>query len=268
MRRGPSATGNPQQAASMPSESVSTGDQDVAMGDSSDSREAAAEAAEVPHETSRTGSQALVVAAKIGSFLARVAEEPLEQVSGIITDKLKYVRWERSLRLIDRAQELMDRRAGRMTPRRVPLNVAIPVFEAASLEEDDGLQDVWANLLVNAVDADSGVEIKRALVSILQDFGPMEVRLLQAIHDAPDPKVPTKGLPDAYVEPGDQEVDPGLPPGPVQVGLWQLVRLGCITEAGTWDSLAGIRRVRITALGKTMVEACSETPRRLAARQA
>lgn len=229
--------------------------------DSNNANGTVVEVAKAVAEVSRTADRALVVVEQVGSFLSRIVRDPLEQLSGIVTDKLKYVRWERSLRLVDRAQELIDQRGSRMIPRQVPLNVAIPVFEAASLEEDDDLQDVWVSLLVNAADAGSGVEIKRSLVSILQDFGSMEVRLLQAIHDAPLESVPTKGLPDAYVEPGEQEKDPGLPPESAQIGLWQLIRLGCITEAGTWDSLAGIRRVRITALGKAMVKACSATPR-------
>ena len=70
-------------------------------------------------------------------------------------------------------------------PRQVPLSVAIPVFEAASPEEEDHLQDVWAALLVNAADASGGVEIKRAFVRILQDLSAMEGRLLQAFCDAP-----------------------------------------------------------------------------------
>ena len=223
-------------------------------------RETVTEVAKAVGEVSRAGHQALVVTEKLGSFLSRIVGQPLEQVSGIVTDKLKYVRLERSLRLVDRAQGLIDQRGNRMVPRQVPLNVAIPVLEGASLEEDDSLQDVWAALLVNAADANSGVEVKRALVSILQDFSPMEVRLLQAIYDAPMQGVPTKGLPDAYVEPGKEESDPGLPAEPVQIGLWQLKRLGCITEAGTFDSVGGVRRVQTTALGKAMVKACSATP--------
>ena len=211
-----------------------------------------------------TTQHALTILEKIGPALSRIIGEPLEQISGIVTDKLKYVRWERSVRLVDRANDFMTQRGSQLIHRPVPLNVAIPLLEAASLEEDDDLQDLWARLLVNAADASSGIEVRRGLVSILQDFSKMEARLLQAIYDAPMPSgaVPTKGLPDTYVEPGEEEEDPGLPEESVQVGLWQLMRLGCISEAGTWDSLAGIKRVRITALGKALFEACSLPPKK------
>ena len=220
------------------------------------------EMAKAVTETAKATSQALKLAEKVGPFIARIIGEPLNQISGIVTDKLKYIRWERSVRLVDRAQELMEQRGSRLALRPVAMNVAFPLLEAASLEEDDELQDIWANLLVNAADGNSGIDVKRALVSILQDFSVVEVRLLQAIYDAPAhmDAVPTKGLPSSYVEPGSQQEDPGLPDERVQIGLWQLKRLGCISEAGTWDSVFGIRRVRLTALGKTLVEACSAVP--------
>ncbi|MXX11086.1 MAG: DUF4393 domain-containing protein [Nitrospira sp. SB0675_bin_23] len=244
------------------------------------------EALKVAKEIAKVTGQGLEIVKDSGAFVSRFIGGSLEQGFGIIEDKLKYLRWERQVRLMDRAKAFIAERDSRMRFRPVPLNVAIPIFEAASLEEDDDLQDLWARLLINAADAESGIEVKRGLVSILQDFTQMEARLLQAIHDAPPMKsnvstkevpgpldvdgrmiarpmngdVPTKGLPNEYLEPGEEKEDPGLPPEPVQIGLWNLMRLGCIDSAGTWDSLTGIKRVKITALGKALVNACSASP--------
>ena len=251
-----------------------------------DPNDTGTEAFKAAQEIAKTTGQGLGIVEKFGTFVSRFLGGPLEQVSGIIEDQLKYKRWERQERLVDRANHFIADRGSPMQFRPVPLNVAIPIFEAASLEEDDDLQDLWARLLVNAADAESDVEVKRRLVSILQDFSPMEVHLLQAINNAPLMKsdsptkrlpgppdvdgrviarpmkggVPTKGLPHKYIEPGEEEEDPGLPPEPVQIGLWNLMRLGCIESAGTWDSLVGIRRVNITALGKALINACSASP--------
>ena len=244
------------------------------------------EVSKAAQEIAKTTGQGLGIVQKSVEFVSRFIGGPLEQAFGIIEDKLKYHRWERQVRFMDRANAFMAERGSRMRFRAVPLNVAVPIFEAASLEEDDDLQDLWAKLLVNAADAESGVQVNRGLVSILQDFSHMEARLLQKIHDAPPMKggiatekipaphdvdgrliarpmkgyVPTKGLPNAYLEPGEEKEDPGLPPEPVQIGLCNLMRLGCIESAGTWDSLVGIRRVKITALGKALVNACSTSP--------
>ena len=205
---------------------------------------------------------ALAVLEKIGPSLSHIIGEPLEQIASIITDKLKYVRWERSVRLVDRANGFMAKRDSQLKLKPIPLNVAIPILEAASLEEDDDLQDIWARLLVIAADINSRVQVKRGFVSIIQDISHMEARLLQAIYSAPPMKggVPTKGLPDNYIQ--LEEKESGLPPEPVQIGLWNLMRLGCIYESGTWDGFSGIRRIRITALGKALVEACLAPPKK------
>ena len=141
--------------------------------------------------------QAMEVVQKVSKCVSLFIDGPLEQGIGIVNDRFKYMRWERQVRLVDRAHHFMAERGSRMRLRAVPLNVAIPIFEAASLEEDDDLQDLWARLLVNAADAESGVEVKRGLASILQDFSHMEVRLLQKIHDAPPKEsgLPTMGSP-------------------------------------------------------------------------
>lgn len=244
------------------------------------------EASKAAQEIAKATGQGLEMVKEFGMFVSRFIDSPLEHGFGIIKDKLKFMRWELQIRLMKKANHLIAERGSRMRFRPVPLNVAIPIFEAASLEEDDYLQGLWARLLVNAADAESGIEVKRGLVSILQDFSQMEARLLQKIHDAPPmnsnvstKEVPgpldvdgrmiarpmngdvlTKGLPNEYLEPGEEKEDPGLPPEPVQIGLWNLMRLGCIDSAGTWDSLTGIKRVKITALGEVLVNACSASP--------
>ncbi len=216
-------------------------------------------------EIAKATGQGLSIVQKFGEFVSRYIGGSLEQGFGIVEDKLKYLRWERHTRLMDRACVFLEERGDQMMFNPVPMNVAIPIFQAASLEEDDDLQDLWARLLVNAADANSGIQVRRGLVSILQDFGKMEAQLLQAIHDSTSMNgvVPTKGLPDDYLQPEEEETEAnqGLPPDPVQIGLWNLMRLGCVASAGTWDSMTGIKRVQITALGKALVNACSASPK-------
>ena len=55
---------------------------------------------------------------------------------------------------------------------------------------------------------------------------------------------------------------PGLPAEPIRIGLWNQVRRRCIDSAGTWDSMIGIRRVRIAALGKALFNIRPASPER------
>lgn len=218
-----------------------------------------AEIAKATGEVSKSAREGIEASRELGRFLSRFIGGPLEQASGIVEEKLRYARWERRVRLMKRAEQFLAEQGLEAPTRHVPMKIALPIFEAASLEEDDELQDTWARLLVNAADADSAVDVERGFVTILQDLGPLEARLLQAIHDAPPEKYPhgaieTKRLPSEYVDPKE---DPGQPPEPVQIALWNLRRLGCLESGGTWDSLVGVTRVRITALGRALVRACT-----------
>jgi hypothetical protein len=65
--------------------------------------------------------------------------------------------------------------------RKIPLNIGAPLLQNAALEEDDDLQDVWAKLLVNSADASSGIELRRAFVSVLAEMTTLDVRNLAAI---------------------------------------------------------------------------------------
>lgn len=211
-------------------------------------------------EVAKTTGKALDAVQGLGEFVARFIGGPLEQASGIAEDRLKYSRWERQIRMMKRADEFMKEQGLEMPSRPVPMKVAIPLFQAAFLEEDNDLQDMWARLLVNAGDAESGADVTRAFVDILESFGPLDAQVLQAIYDAPTDVCPggivtTTGLPDAYHDLVEGEVP--APSEPVQLALWNLRRLGCIDSAGTWDSIAGIDRVKITVLGETLIRACT-----------
>jgi len=127
------------------------------------------------------GSKAVVkvteAAEKFGSFISRYTHEPLEAGIGIFSDKLKYHRWERQVRLIKRAEELMREIGHENIDRPLPLKYAVPLFEAASLEEDDELQDMYANLLVNACVENGSAPFMRSYIDTIERFTPLMVQI-------------------------------------------------------------------------------------------
>lgn len=218
------------------------------------------EEAKAVQEVAKATQQALPIANGFGRFVARVIGGPLEQGVGIVEDRLKYMRWERQVRLMQRSSELLDELGISDNVRPVPLNVAVPLLQAATLEENDELQDRWAKLLVNAMDPKSRVEIRRFFVSVLEDFGPLEAVLLERIVSAPADAgsgvhVKTAALPDAYLAESDSKVC-GQPSQDVAVALWNLVRLGCVSPIMTHGGLS-IAQVQLTPLGQSLVMACS-----------
>jgi hypothetical protein len=55
--------------------------------------------------------------------------------------------------LMERANKFLAERGLDSPTRPLLLNIAIDIVRDGSLEQDDGLQNLWAKLLVNAADA-------------------------------------------------------------------------------------------------------------------
>jgi len=139
------------------------------------------ETAKATQEVAKTTAKAIAVSEKFGSFIAKYIAGSLEQGIGIFEDKLKYMRWERQVRLIDKADEIMSNRSLSEPAKAIPMKLAIPLFQSASLEEDDFLQDKWAYLLANSVDNNFSIEIKRNHLTALENMTKLEVQIFDTI---------------------------------------------------------------------------------------
>ena len=151
----------------------------------SDPTDPITESAKAAQEIAKTTGKAVDAAREAGGFIARVISGPLEQGIGIFEDKLRYLRWERLVRLMQRESEVLKELGLQAPTRPVPLKIIIPLLQAASVEEDDALQDRWVNLLVNAANASCGIEIRRAYIVILEQISPLEAKILDVIYSVP-----------------------------------------------------------------------------------
>lgn len=221
----------------------------------------ATESAKAVQEVAKTTGKALDTAREAGGFISRFIAGPLEQGMGIFEDKLKYIRWENQQRFMKRALSL-QRRLGLSDPdRAVPLKIAIPLFQGASVEEDGSLQDLWANLLINAAYRKSGVEVQRAYVEILSQLSPTEAQILDKVYALPFNEtqyngVITTDLPYSVRIGANKDGDLLEPSDEVKLAIANLDRIGCLK---TGFSLLGgemFSRINPTVLGRYFVNAC------------
>jgi hypothetical protein len=228
-----------------------------------DEIEAITESAKAGQEIAKATAQAIAAGERFGAFVARFISGPLEQASGIVEDRLKYFRWERQQRLIQRSEEFMHSLGMGGPTRAVPLKIAIPLLQGASLEDDDTLQDLWAKLLVNAADEDNPVTIQRMFIDILENIGPLEARILDAIYAIPfdDMKhrgVETASLPrSAALLHKAEGYKPKDPSPDVELALANLARLGCLSPVKTFGGGEILAIINPSLLGKSFVEACT-----------
>ena len=206
-------------------------------------------------------------AIQAGRDLARFLREPAGEVIGMVSDYLTVVRFERQIRLSERVRHFLAERGMDAPTRRIAPNIALPLLENASLEEDDDLQDVWARLLVNGGDAHSGIELHPAFGAVLAQMTAFDVRNLAHIESASklagrdaELGIWTFDLPEAAVafvlarNPGD----PSYPSPEVKISLSNLARLGCISSLG--ERLDGPQYilVNLTPFGQAFIEACTK----------
>ena len=214
-------------------------------------------------EVAKTSGKAIDAGRELGSFISKYVGGPLDEAMGIVEDKLKYLRWERQIRLMERANDFLAERGLKQPSRNVPMQIAIPIMQGGSLEEDDALQDRWAALLVNAADESSDSEVRRAFISILEDLSPLDAIVLEKIYDfsavsQEKNEVWTTSLPD-YALGTRPDAEDLRPSSSVELSLGNLARLGLITSAMSWGGMAILSCVHRTVLGQEFLRAIKDS---------
>jgi len=141
-----------------------------------------AETAKATQEVAKTVRSGVEGAREFGGFLSRVLGESIETAVGMLSDKLKFMRFERGVRLAARYNEIMAQRGLKSDYQSVPLKLALPIIEQATIEEDNELQDLWANLLASAHDPALNGIVRTAFVDILKQMETVDVHVLNFVY--------------------------------------------------------------------------------------
>lgn len=158
-----------------------------------------------------------------------------------------------------RAQEYLKQLNLDTPTKPVPMQLAIPLLQGASLEESNEIQDRWAKLLVNAADAESGVTVTRNYITILEHLTPYEAILLDKVYSVSEDQVRkglwTKNLPGKIIfeAPEGENMKPHKE---LELALANLNQLGVIDAHQTWDGTQMMACVSQTILGRAFINAC------------
>src|ERR1700685_263300 len=104
-----------------------------------------------------------------------------EEAGLLLRDYVTAFRVEKRIQLLDRLRKVLGR-AG-IKPSRVPMNLLGPIFEAATLEENSELQQIWANMLANAANPESLDAVAPSFPGILKEMRPADVKFLEALYE-------------------------------------------------------------------------------------
>jgi hypothetical protein len=103
-----------------------------------------------------------------------------EQIGGMLTDEFAARRRIRRIGLFTKVQAAINN--ARIDPRQIPDNIWVPILQEASLQDDEDLQEKWANLLANAADPRETNPVLPSFSLILKEFTSREARFLDALY--------------------------------------------------------------------------------------
>lgn len=140
------------------------------------------EIAKAIQESAKLGTKGLEIADKAGSFLSTVFKEPINEISGMVTDKLRFIRWKRMVEMSEEVSGILEQKQIYDT-RAVPPKLALPIIEEASLEDDPDLQRLWNNLLANAMNPSFNDEIRYGFIEMIKQITGIEAKLLNMFYE-------------------------------------------------------------------------------------
>jgi len=228
----------------------------------------AEEIAKAVQEVAKFGSKGIESAEKAGSFVARVFKAPIEEVSGIIHDKLRFVRWRRLIAMGDEVNKILHER-GVNESRAVPPKLALPIFEEATLEDDDTLQALWNQLLANAMDPSFNGELRYGFTDMIKNITGVEAKLLAFFYDVlrRERKLGDVARVTEHTLKKEQLIAAlGINETTYQVSAFNLMRMQCIAPAilrggamlgnEPMTIYKGTDMITLTPLGVRFIEAC------------
>ena len=139
------------------------------------------EIAKAIQQTAQLGQKGLEIGEKAATFFAKVFKAPVAEIAGIVTDRLRFVRWKRLVEMADAVDHILNEKGVQHT-RAVSPKLALPIFEDASLEDDPNIQHLWNHLLANAMSPEFNSEIRYGFIDMIKGITGKEAVLLNEFY--------------------------------------------------------------------------------------
>jgi hypothetical protein len=111
----------------------------------------------------------------IKGFLDKAIGPTVEEFGLGLSDNLKMRRVKNQLKNLEKAKKIAEEH--KVNIKQINLKALFPYLEGAALEEDEPLQEMWANLFVNYIDTDKNLTMT-VFPDILKHLSSNEVKML------------------------------------------------------------------------------------------
>lgn len=225
------------------------------MGDPIETTKSLADAAK---SLSDTTGKMMATAEKAGAWLTRMVGE---EAAGLLKDGLFYWRAINALKLQDKLNAILARRQIDC-PNPIPLRLAIPFLEEATMEDNETLQERWAQLLANAMDPHFRINMERYFAGALASLSPQDCIVLEKIaaYKLAHPEIEiTLDYLATNLQIEKNEIDLSLCSLARQALIDRCPQNGApISSISTWSFRNAA--FNLTEFGKRFVTACSQEP--------
>ena len=120
-------------------------------------------------------------ATAVAKALKPLLGESVQELAALIADEVRLWRWSRQLKIVDRASRILTERS--IEPKPVHLKILVPLLDAASLEEEPELEEMWSKLLASASEDSSEKTFYFVATEILKNISSNEAAILNWMYD-------------------------------------------------------------------------------------
>ena len=116
------------------------------------------------------------------ALLGKLFGSAVAEFGGMLGDQMRYWRFRNLNRILSRVGEI-TRSRGHEVERLLSLGFgdAFQTIEAASFEEEEEVQELWARLIANAVSPNSTITIKKVYIELLKSLSSAEATFLELL---------------------------------------------------------------------------------------
>ncbi len=107
-------------------------------------------------------------------FLSKISKSDIVGLLG--GDWIHYWRWSNLLKIVKKVKQ--KSKEYNLDPQQIAPKFLQEFFQQASLEEDEGMQEMWAHLLLNK---SSGKDVNIFYINMLKEIEPYEAQMLNAL---------------------------------------------------------------------------------------
>ena len=205
------------------------------------------------------------------SLVRDIAGPASREFGLLVSDQIKYWRLKNLVRISEKYEELKrERGLSGGSIRHLRMSVGLPILEKASFEDDDELQQLWANLILSATSSKESYEDvdanHKTFANALHSMSKVDCKVLEAVVERGVSSQGSEGIRLNDLTEEDVQRETKVPLKYLGMPLEKLVSLGLayrdIKSPLELGGPLGLKHIYApTLLGINMYEACGNAPK-------